>query len=156
VGYTSLPRLVSEVRQALGAAGAEDGLIRTVPKIGYAFIAPVWSQAGHRTVGPCALLTDDREFPLLEGDTLVGRGPHCGVRLPSARVSREHAIVRVGEGRVQLLDRGSKNGTWVNSRRLEPNGEADLEDGDELVFGTYRLVFRKLSEATSTESAPRR
>ena len=37
VGYTSLARVVTEVRKALGDAS----LVRTVPRYGYAFAAPV-------------------------------------------------------------------------------------------------------------------
>src|SRR5689334_16146878 len=37
VGYTSLARVVSEARRALGEAAESASLVRTVPRFGYAF-----------------------------------------------------------------------------------------------------------------------
>ena len=41
VGYTSLAQVVAEVRKAIGDQPGVEGLIRTVPRVGYAFLAPV-------------------------------------------------------------------------------------------------------------------
>jgi DNA-binding winged helix-turn-helix (wHTH) protein len=157
VGYTSLARVVSEVRRAVGDSARGAVHIRTVPRFGYAF-------TGDLLAGPkapprsetCALVAEDREYALSLGPSLVGRGPECAVRLPSSQVSRVHAELVVGDCRASLEDRGSKNGTWVNGRRI--TGPAQLADGDEVLFGTYRLVFRSLSPLTSTRTgapAPR-
>ncbi len=157
VGYTSLARVVSELRRAVGDSARGATLIRTVPRFGYAF-------AGALLAGPpgpsrpetCALVADDREYALGPGQSLIGRGPECPVRLPSSQVSRVHAELTVGDRRATLEDRGSKNGTWVNGRRI--TGPAELADGDEVLFGTYRLVFRNLGPLASTRSgapAPR-
>ena len=90
------------------------------------------------------------EYPLREGETLIGRGTQCGVRLSSDQVSRVHASVRV-EGRVATVeDRGSKNGTWINGVRTA--GPVTLADGDEVVFGTFRTVFRSARLADSTRT----
>lgn len=157
VGYTSLARVVSEVRRAVGDSARGARLIRTVPRFGYAF-------TGQLLGGPpvpsrpeaCALVADDREYPLPPGPSLIGRGPECPVRLPSSQVSRVHAELTVGEGRAILEDRGSKNGTWINGRRIA--GPAALADGDEVLFGAYRLIFRNLGPLASTDTgapAPR-
>jgi pSer/pThr/pTyr-binding forkhead associated (FHA) protein len=72
------------------------------------------------------------------------------VRLQSSQVSRVHADIRVEGPRVVVTDRGSKNGVWLNGRRaLEP---VELADGDELLFGTYRTVFRRSDAMASTRS----
>jgi hypothetical protein len=85
-----------------------------------------------------------KEFILQEGDNLVGRwDPDSGafpeVDLeaddPEARVSRKHALIRVGE-QVTLEDIGSLNGTFVNrGPRLEPGAPVSLKDGDEIIIG---------------------
>ncbi len=53
-------------------------------------------------------------------------------------VSRRHAALVQREGRWLVEDGGSLNGTFVNRRRVE---SAELEDGDELQIGKYRLTF---------------
>lgn len=85
-----------------------------------------------------------KEFLLQKGDNLVGRwDPDSGafpeVDLeaddPEARVSRKHALIRVGE-QVTIEDIGSLNGTYVNrGPRLEPGTPVTLKDGDEIIIG---------------------
>jgi len=154
VGYTSLARVVTEVRKALGDAAASPAFVRTVPRYGYAFTGPVAQAelAGSPEVpARYVLVADDREFVLPEGDTLVGRGPECGVRLVSSQVSRVHAHVHVNGKRAVVEDGGSKNGTWVNGTRIA--APAELAEGDEVLFGTYRLVFRSSGTLGSTRTA---
>jgi len=70
--------------------------------------------------------------------TTIGRSPDCDIFLDDVTVSRHHAVlVRRGDAFV-IEDRGSLNGTFVNRRRVE---SAELEDGDELQIGKYRLIF---------------
>jgi len=92
-------------------------------------------------------------FPLQAGDNLVGRwDPDSGAFPevdmehddPEARISRKHALIKVGE-KVTIEDIGSLNGTFVNrSRRLEPGSPAELKDGDEIIVGK---TFFKISLA---------
>ena len=46
-------------------------------------------------------------------------------------------IVKAGEA-FRIDDEGSLNGTFVNKKRVE---SAELEDGDELQIGKYRLTY---------------
>jgi DNA-binding winged helix-turn-helix (wHTH) protein len=151
VGYTSLAKLVSEARKAIGDHENATPLVRTVARFGYAFVGEVVEEAGAsepRFAG--TFVTDDREYLIPTGEALVGRGDSCRVRLPSARVSRVHARVRAEDGRVTIEDAGSKNGTWVNgTRRQEP---VVLADGDEVLFGTFRAVFRGVDATGSTRT----
>jgi hypothetical protein len=74
-----------------------------------------------------------------EGErTLIGRSPDCDVFLDDVTVSRKHAVLTNREGRFVIEDQGSLNGTYVNRKRIE---SAELEDGDELQVGKYRLTF---------------
>jgi FHA domain/zinc-ribbon domain len=77
-------------------------------------------------------------FPL-DGERIsVGRSPDCEIFLDDVTVSRRHAVlVRQGDG-FSIEDEGSLNGTFVNKKRVE---NAELEDGDELQIGKYRLTF---------------
>jgi pSer/pThr/pTyr-binding forkhead associated (FHA) protein len=88
-------------------------------------------------------------FPLQLGDNLIGRwDPDSGafpeVDLetddPEARISRKHALIRVGD-QVTIEDIGSLNGTFVNrGRRLEPGSPVMLKEGDEIIIG--KTFFR--------------
>jgi DNA-binding winged helix-turn-helix (wHTH) protein len=142
VGYSSLAQVVTEVRRAIGDSARGSRLVRTVPRYGYAFASAALEEgvAALPTNLAGLLVGDEREYPILEGETLVGRGTECGLRLPSTRVSRVHARIRAGEGQVSVEDAGSKNGTWVNGQKR--GGPTVLSEGDEVRFGTFRVVFQ--------------
>jgi hypothetical protein len=76
-------------------------------------------------------------FPL-EGETTIGRSPDCGIFLDDVTVSRKHAVLRDRDNGFFIEDQGSLNGTFVNRKRVE---SAQLDDGDELQIGKYRLTF---------------
>jgi len=76
-------------------------------------------------------------FPL-DGETTVGRSPDCGIFLDDVTVSRKHAILRERDRTFLIEDQGSLNGTFVNRKRVE---SAQLEDGDEVQVGKYRLTY---------------
>ncbi len=70
--------------------------------------------------------------------TTIGRSPDCGVFLDDVTVSRKHAILSERDGAFLIEDQGSLNGTFVNKKRVE---SGELEDGDEVQIGKYRLTF---------------
>ena len=76
-------------------------------------------------------------FPL-DGETTIGRSPDCGIFLDDVTVSRKHAILHERDGHFLIDDQGSLNGTFVNRKRVEA---AQLDDGDELQVGKYRLTY---------------
>jgi adenylate cyclase len=76
---------------------------------------------------------------LNEGETTIGRA-QAGLVLDDARISRRHArFVRTGPA-VTIADLGSRNGTFVNGRRL---GEMPvrLASDDVLKVGDFTLVY---------------
>jgi pSer/pThr/pTyr-binding forkhead associated (FHA) protein len=70
--------------------------------------------------------------------TTIGRSPDCGIFLDDVTVSRKHAVLSRKDSTYTIEDQGSLNGTFVNRKRVE---NAELEDGDELQIGKYRLTF---------------
>jgi hypothetical protein len=78
------------------------------------------------------------QFPLERTQTTIGRTPDCDIFLDDVTVSRRHAIVTKGAARFTLQDLGSLNGTFLNRHRIE---QAELESGDEVQIGKYRLIF---------------
>jgi adenylate cyclase len=92
---------------------------------------------------PSLVSTDGaRKYPLSGGGTwAVGRGEGCGVLLDSRSVSRLHALIqRRDAGDFYLVDLGSRNGSFVNGRRVSI--PAQLQDRDRVVFADMELVFR--------------
>jgi FHA domain/zinc-ribbon domain len=76
---------------------------------------------------------------LLDSDlTLVGRHPDSDIFLDDVTVSRRHAEFYRQGGRFTVRDVGSLNGTYVNRERIE---DAQLNEGDEVQVGKFRLVF---------------
>ncbi len=74
-----------------------------------------------------------------QGDrTTIGRSPDCGIFLDDVTVSRKHAELLHRDDRWLIEDGGSLNGTFVNRKRVE---SAELDDGDEIQIGKYRLTF---------------
>jgi DNA-binding winged helix-turn-helix (wHTH) protein len=143
VGYTSLARVVSELRRALGDDYRKPRYVRTVHGFGYAFcgdatiLEPPAPAAGGAF--PCALLWGQRYIGLVAGENRIGRGADCAVRIDAAHVSRHHARIVVSARQARLEDLGSKNGTHLGGRRLA--APTLLADGDQIVIGRAVLIF---------------
>ena len=71
-----------------------------------------------------------------EDDLVIGRGPDCAVVLADHSVSREHARLVYRDGAWVIQDLDSKNGTFVNSKRV---GRTHLTPGDRLQLGDQLL-----------------
>lgn len=83
-----------------------------------------------------------REIPLLDKETVIGRDPRLVLCVNDVRVSRKHAMfVRAGK-RTYLRDLGSRNGVFVNFKKLPANTSHRLYTGDVIVVGETQLVFR--------------
>lgn len=98
---------------------------------------------------------DEREIPLNGGNVWkIGRTEQNTVMLPDDMVSRNHAIIQQMEGgEFFLIDMGSRNGSFVNGRRV--SAPVALRDGDHLSFGVARLCFHNPAEAAAARAAAR-
>jgi predicted RNA-binding Zn-ribbon protein involved in translation (DUF1610 family) len=94
-----------------------------------------------------------RVLPLQDGWTRVGRSMSAHIRFDDPTVSRRHALLYRDETGARILDDRSLNGVFRNGERVD---HAELEDGDELALGRYRLYFVTLSrerQPTEVETA---
>jgi DNA-binding winged helix-turn-helix (wHTH) protein len=149
----NLQHLIAEIRGALGDEPRNPRYVRTVHGFGYAFQEVlVRTEAAHPPEAlVCRLRWDGGRITLAEGEHIVGRDPAADVVLDSSTVSRHHARIRVGDGRVTLEDLGSKNGSYVQSRRVE--GPLTLADGDDIRIGMVPLRVRISMGMAPTETA---
>ncbi len=90
-------------------------------------------------------LVNDEELSLLlrEGTSLLGASTSCELCVDHPTVSRRHARMLVAGAKVEVVDEGSHNGTYVNGRRVE---RAELDPGAKLAFGKVRLVLEEISD----------
>jgi hypothetical protein len=89
-------------------------------------------------------------LPLTREWTRIGRSLAADVRLDDPTVSRRHALICRQGGRTRVLDDRSLNGIFLNGERTE---WAQLEDGDELIIGRYRLFFVERAAAAVAPDA---
>ncbi len=54
-------------------------------------------------------------------------------------VSRLHAVLKREASRVFLMDLGSSNGTYVNGKRLAPNVDHAISNGDVVALGKLKI-----------------
>jgi adenylate cyclase len=78
----------------------------------------------------------------LPAETVIGRTADNGLCLQDGSVSRQHAIIRQKENYFVIIDCGSANGTFVNKRGLHRHVPQPLYEGDEVVIGSSRMLFR--------------
>jgi sigma-B regulation protein RsbU (phosphoserine phosphatase) len=78
-------------------------------------------------------------FSLEARRVTIGRSSSNDIVLSDQFSSGCHAVVIATERGYALVDQGSKNGTFVNGRRV--TGEIDLARGDEILIGSTRFYF---------------
>lgn len=82
-------------------------------------------------------------FDEAQDDIVVGRDADAELSIEEYVVSRRHARIARRDGGLVAEDLDSKNGTYVNNRRIT---SAALHDGDRIAFGTIVCIFRNPRE----------
>jgi FHA domain/Transcriptional regulatory protein, C terminal len=154
VEETNLASLVAESRRALRDTAANPKFLRTVYGFGYQFIGDINPGIGSRRSDALRprlwLIFEGRQFPLMQGANVIGRGADAAIQIDSPGVSRHHARIVVAHGEATLDDLGSKNGTDLNGKRITTSHR--MSDGDEIRLGAIVLTFRISSPTTPTET----
>jgi len=94
-----------------------------------------------------------RNFRLRRETVLLGRDPQATVRIHDHLASREHARIEcrhdpaTGAKAHVLIDLGSTNHTYVNSRQIE---RTDLHDGDKIQIGDTVFKFTLLDDVEAS------
>lgn len=87
-----------------------------------------------------ALMEKDAVYQLKVGLNTIGRLTDNDVIIPDPYLSRRHCaiLVHVTKG-CELHDVASKNGTFVNGRKI--NGPTPIVSGDEIQMCDHQLIF---------------
>lgn len=80
-------------------------------------------------------------MPVPRGKVIIGSGEQANLQLVFQGVSRVHASLTPMKQRMIISDSASRNGTWVNGKRISVPTE--IVDGDLLQFGSVRVLFRQ-------------
>jgi DNA-binding winged helix-turn-helix (wHTH) protein len=164
VEEANLSHQIYKLREALSHTQAEP-FIQTVPRRGYRFVAPVIERvsSGDPTPAPVVIDVDppsaptlswgEREVTLSQGRNLLGRTADCVIRVEAVSVSREHARIVVDRQDARIEDLNSKNGTFVNGKRV--TGSVTLDDGDEIRIGSVPLIFHSNTAPQTTRTLDR-
>ncbi len=82
----------------------------------------------------------------------IGRTPENDLTIEDPSLSRRHALIETIEGRFNLSDCGSSNGTFINGRLI--TAPTQLEDWDVLTFGGIGdVVVRVEADSVSAHEA---
>ena len=77
----------------------------------------------------------------------IGRAPESDLVVPDLSVSRSHAELRnLGDGRYEIADLGSHNGTFVNGQRIAQPTTVTEQDLIGIGRATFRLYGDELRE----------
>lgn len=139
VEETSLAGLAAEIRRVLGDSASEPSYLRTMHRFGYRFVGDVVETSVPAQGTRASLVFENRKSMLLEGANVIGRAPDATIQCDVTGVSRHHARIVVAKDGATLEDLDSKNGTYLQGKRIT---SAPLTDGDEIRIGTARLTFR--------------
>jgi S1-C subfamily serine protease len=121
---------------ALAGAGVGGGQHQVVGAPPQAAIAQPAAERSYGSVQVTSGSLSGRRFPLTKAGLLIGRdSAKCQVVFTEDVVSGEHAwIVPVDNG-VVVIDRGSSNGTFINSVESPRVSKVGLQNGDRVYLG---------------------
>jgi DNA-binding winged helix-turn-helix (wHTH) protein len=153
VSETSLAALVTQLRKALGDTSDDGRVIRTLHRVGYAFIgdAVVAGHAPRAGVSVCRLIWQGQSIELPAGESVIGRDRGCAAHIDADSISRHHARLTISGGEVSIEDLGSKNGTWVAGERI--HGAVPLADGTTFQLGSETVRFEISFDEPPTKTA---
>lgn len=158
---------IRKIRRALGDDAEHPRFVETVVGKGYRFVAPVAAQSAdvdlkgsdvdagavssdrrHGRLPNYLLTRGKREFFLDKGENLLGRDQEARVHVDHPSVSRRHARVSIDSTSAVLEDLNSRNGTFLDGRRIE--APAEIHHGAIIGLGPITLTLVVLPAGAST------
>lgn len=82
-----------------------------------------------------------RDFRLYEGQNTIGAAADCAIVVNDEYLSAHHASIRFENGRYELVDKDSTNGSFLNEKRVS---REELVDNDTIRLGRTHLRFKAI------------
>ncbi len=89
-------------------------------------------------------------YVLKNGETSLGRGSTNIVHLSSSKISKNHCVILLSNGQLQLKDLGSSNGTFVNGIMAKSR---EVKLGDRISIGPFIFEISE-TQAHSAQAMP--
>ncbi len=93
--------------------------------------------AGHVRLLRIGETSDPKAIEIPEGSSEIGRTEDAGICVAHPSLSRRHARIECRGEQAEIVDLGSKNGTWVGGERIE---RRVLKDGEVVRLGDVDFV----------------
>src|SRR5689334_5375836 len=145
---------IRKIRHVLEDDADMPRFVETVVGKGYRFVMSMTrgstgSFAQRTAVSSHSVCRGKHEFFLETGDNFIGRDPAAQICVDHPSVSRRHAKIVLRAGQATLEDLDSRNGTFVNGRRLD--APTELGHGAVIGLGPITLTFISRSPSRSTQ-----
>ena len=79
-------------------------------------------------------------YPLVLAETKIGRLESNDIVINEQTVTKNHAVIFLEKGKIEIKDLGSTNGTFVNGERIR---KAELKHGDKIKLGLVELTLKE-------------
>ena len=91
-------------------------------------------------------LNTGENIPITHWENVIGRSKSCDINIEDPRVSRNHGtLTRDSKGNWSYRDLGSKNGAFVNEKRVEKDQRISIEPGDVITMGLTQCTLFPIS-----------
>jgi pilus assembly protein CpaF len=105
---------------------------------------------------PYLLITDRRDGSQRRANIdqqrfVIGKKGSCDLQLDRINISREHCEIVAADGKRTIRDLKSRNGTYVDGKRIA--APTELADGAVIQLGDFTLLFREGSKQQAPQAA---
>jgi len=138
--YLLLRRKKPEPQLAMAAASGASAQVApvlrpTLPSGGADRLPRTLLEKNHGSIQFTSGALSGRSFKIDKQGLWIGRGPKCDVIIADETISSEHAWIVPEDDGVMLVDKGSSNGTFVNSTDSPRVSKVGLKNGDRIFLG---------------------
>ena len=96
-------------------------------------------------------MSDGSQIPITHWESIIGRSRSCDVTFSLSTVSRNHAVLtRYDDGSWTISDAGSRDGTYVNGRRVQI---CALKPTDHISIGGVQLQLQPITARQEARQA---